>query len=107
MRALANQELRHQPLTVLVYRIFEVDHGVEKYPDTKEELKDLIKTGKAIVFHQSYAPGAHMVRDTKQIDSFHAPMAGKNLQPNKERIETDISAGTGHGRMAEKAGGLQ
>ena len=59
MLSLAKRELTKDPKTVLVYRIFELNDDVEKFPETKEDLLFLIENDKAQEFHKYY--GAHSI----------------------------------------------
>ncbi|KAK6743839.1 hypothetical protein RB195_010877 [Necator americanus] len=61
VRLVAESRLKEKPLTMLVYRIFEIDEKVIKMPRDKAELQKLYKSGDAVVFHSKYYPGAHEI----------------------------------------------
>ena len=54
MLSLAKRELKKNPKTVLVYRFFEIDEDVERFPETKDDLLSLFESGKAREFHNYF-----------------------------------------------------
>ena len=54
MLSLAKRELTKDPKTVLVYRFFEIDDNVKRFPKTKDHLLSLFEKGKAREFHNYF-----------------------------------------------------
>ncbi|KAE9552434.1 hypothetical protein FO519_004375 [Halicephalobus sp. NKZ332] len=74
MISLAQKKLLQDPMTVLVYRIFEIADDVKIFPQTKNDLFSLFNKKKAQEFHKYY--GAHSI--PKLQEWFKAPENPEN-----------------------------
>ena len=72
------QETLQNSSRILVYRVFEIEHG-EKEPETKRDLEKLMNDKKAVIFHGAYYP-AHAIPNLKEWFSENTTRAGISIE---------------------------
>uniref|UniRef100_A0A1I8ANX3 Beta-1,4-glucuronyltransferase 1 n=1 Tax=Steinernema glaseri TaxID=37863 RepID=A0A1I8ANX3_9BILA len=82
MAALAKKELSENPKRALVYRIFEIEKDVQRFPETKADLSALYQSGQAAVFHKHYY--AHRI--PLLAEWFEAPETGPDETPSVQFV---------------------